>query len=50
MKEMHFIRAGLEFNLLVAERVEDILPKLRAAAQPIPEAEKLMKAGAAERL
>jgi uncharacterized protein (TIGR00730 family) len=50
MRALAFIRAPLEFNLLVAERVEDILPMLRKAARPVPEVEKLMEAGAAERL
>src|SRR4051795_6509400 len=31
MKDMAFIRPGLTLNLLVAEKVEEILPKLRAA-------------------
>ncbi len=50
MKELQFIRANLEVNLLVADRVEQILPKLHEAARPVAEAEKLMKAGASERL
>jgi uncharacterized protein (TIGR00730 family) len=33
MREMAFIRAGLSVNLLTAEEVSDILPKLRAATQ-----------------
>ena len=37
-------------NLLVADRVEDVLPKLRDAARPVPEAEKFMQAGTAEKL
>ena len=31
MRDMAFIRAGLSVNLLTAERVSEILPKLRAA-------------------
>ncbi|HVY01097.1 MAG TPA: TIGR00730 family Rossman fold protein [Pseudorhodoplanes sp.] len=50
MKEMQFIRANLEVTLLVADRVERILPMLREAARPVSETEKLMRAGAAERL
>jgi uncharacterized protein (TIGR00730 family) len=50
MRALAFIREPLEFNLLVAERIEDILPMLRKAARPVPEVEKLMEAGAAERL
>jgi len=50
MERLAFIRAGLSVTLLVADRVEDILPKLIAAAAPLPEAEKLMESGTAERL
>ena len=50
MKRLAFIREDLDVRLLVAERVVDILPNLQAAVRAIPEAEKLMKAGAAERL
>ena len=50
MEELQFIRAGLEVNLLTAERVEDILPKLITAARKISEPEKEMKAAAVERM
>src|SRR5262249_14452719 len=50
MRMLDFIRNGLTFNLLKAERVEDILPKLIAAAQPVAEAEKEMVPVAAERM
>lgn len=50
MEKLAFIRSGLSVTLLVANRVEDILPKLFAAAAPLPEAEKLMESGTAERL
>ncbi|MET0277936.1 MAG: TIGR00730 family Rossman fold protein [Pseudorhodoplanes sp.] len=50
MEKLAFIRTGLSVTLLVADKVEDILPKLIAAAAPLPEAEKLMESGAAERL
>lgn len=50
MRALAFIRSGLSVSLLVADRVEDILPKLREAARPVAEAEKLMEAGTAERL
>ena len=33
MRDMAFIRAGLSVNLLTADKVSDILPKLRAATQ-----------------
>ena len=50
MRSLAFIRSGLSVSLLVADRVEDILPKLQEAARPVAEAEKLMEAGTAERL
>jgi uncharacterized protein (TIGR00730 family) len=50
MRSLAFIRAGLTFNLLVAERVEDILPTLREAARDLPEEEKDMKAAAPGRM
>jgi uncharacterized protein (TIGR00730 family) len=37
MRETEFIRSGLSVDILKAERVEDILPRLRAAAAPVPE-------------
>ncbi len=50
MRSLAFIRNGLSVSLLVADQVEDILPKLQEAARPVSEAEKLMEAGTAERL
>ena len=50
MKAMEFIRAGLTFNLLVVERVEDILPKLTEEVRLISEEDKEMKTVVAERL
>src|SRR3977135_2267537 len=50
MEKLQFIRNGLTFNLLKVERVEDILPKLIEAAQPVPEVEKEMVPVAAERM
>jgi hypothetical protein len=50
MRKLEFIRNGLTFNLLKVDRVEDILPKLVAAAQPVPETEKEMVKVAAERM
>ncbi len=50
MTDLKFIRPTLEVNALVANNIEDILPKLIAAVQPVSESEKLMQAGAAERL
>ncbi|HEU4661133.1 MAG TPA: TIGR00730 family Rossman fold protein [Pseudolabrys sp.] len=45
MKNLEFIRNGLEFNLLVAGTVEDILPKLEAAAKQSPDEKALKTAG-----
>src|ERR687888_857383 len=50
MVKLDFIRANLPVTLLVAERVEDILPKLLAAARAVSEAEKQMTPVAAERM
>jgi uncharacterized protein (TIGR00730 family) len=50
MERLDFIRASLAVNLLVADRVEDILPKLFEAARAIPEAEKQMTPVADERM
>jgi hypothetical protein len=49
MEQLKFIRRGLEVRYLVADRVEDILPKLLAAARAVSEAEKKMKTVAIER-
>lgn len=38
MKALQFIRGDLNFDLLIADRVEDILPMLRKAAQAVPDA------------
>lgn len=43
MEAMLFIRPGLAVKYLVADRIEDILPKLTAAAQATSAAEKEMK-------
>ena len=50
MEKLQFIRAGLNVNLLVAERIEDILPKLTEAARAISDADKEMKAAAVEQM
>jgi uncharacterized protein (TIGR00730 family) len=50
MRAVEFIRDGLAVNLLVAERVDDILPKLTAAARTVPESAKEMAPAVAERL
>jgi uncharacterized protein (TIGR00730 family) len=50
MKSLEFIREDLSFDLLVADRVEDILPKLQRAADLVPPEEKEMPALIANRL
>jgi uncharacterized protein (TIGR00730 family) len=50
MERLDFIRARLPVTLLVAERVEEILPKLLEAARSVSEAEKQMTPVAAERM
>jgi uncharacterized protein (TIGR00730 family) len=50
MERLDFIRAGLPVKLLVAEHVEEILPKLFEAARSVSEMEKEMTSVAAERM
>jgi len=50
MKALQFIRGELNFDLLVADKVEDILPMLQKALAMVPEAAKEMTAADAERL
>ena len=42
MRGNQFIRPNLEVSILKAERVEDVLPRLNAAAAHVPEAAKAM--------
>ena len=50
MRATEFIRPTLAVEILKAERVEDILPRLRAAAAVVPESAKQMPAEIANRL
>jgi uncharacterized protein (TIGR00730 family) len=50
MRELQFVRRGLDVDLMVAEHVTDILPKLEAAARLVTEAEKKMKMAPVERM
>jgi uncharacterized protein (TIGR00730 family) len=50
MKSLEFIRGDLNFDLLVANTVDDILPMLEEAAEVVPEEAKKMEPTAAERL
>lgn len=50
MRELAFIRAGLTINLLEADRVADILPRLIEAAKNIPPAAAKLEPEAADKL
>ncbi len=50
MRQTQFIRAGLSVEILKADRVQDILPQLRAAAARISEVEKDLAPDLARRL
>lgn len=50
MKALEFIRPGLEFDMLVADRVEDILPMLQKAAKSVPDSAKVIPATVADKL
>jgi uncharacterized protein (TIGR00730 family) len=50
MKALAFIRDGMEFEMLVADKVDDIIPQLQRAAQSVPAAAKDMPAAVAEKL
>jgi uncharacterized protein (TIGR00730 family) len=50
MEDLQFIRPGLSVSYVVAERVEDILPKLIDVARGVPEADKEMKVADVEQM
>lgn len=50
MKKLEFIRGDLNFDLLVADRVADILPMLQKAIEHVPESEKKLTAAQADQL
>ena len=50
MQELAFIRPGLELSYLVADRIEDILPMLRAAIAKVSEGEMIGRPETVERL
>jgi uncharacterized protein (TIGR00730 family) len=50
MKKLEFIRGDLNFDLLVADKVEDILPILQKAAEAVPEFAKTLAPEAADKL
>src|SRR3954468_798568 len=50
MRETEFIRASMDIDVLKAERVEDIVPRLRAAAASAPEGTREMAPELARKL
>jgi uncharacterized protein (TIGR00730 family) len=50
MKTLEFIRGDLNFDLLIAEKVDDILPMLQNSAQAVPGAAKEMSGAAPDQL
>jgi uncharacterized protein (TIGR00730 family) len=50
MQKLQFIRDGLDVNLLVAERIDDVLPMLLDAAGKLSEPDKELKAAAVDQL
>ena len=50
MKTLEFIRGGLDFDLLVTDKVEDILPMLQKAAEGVPETATAMTTADVDRL
>jgi hypothetical protein len=50
MRELQFIHNEGAINLLIANRVEEILPMLGEAARAVSEAEKEMKFAPADRM
>jgi len=50
MRKLEFIRADLDFDLLVAEKVVDILPMLQEAALATPDSAKTMTAAGVDQL
>jgi uncharacterized protein (TIGR00730 family) len=50
MRATEFIRPSLSVDILTADRVEDVLPRLRAAAAHAPEGSDEMAVEVAERL
>ena len=50
MKKLEFIRGDLNFDLLVTDKVDDILPMLRKAADAVPASAKQLSAADADKL
>jgi uncharacterized protein (TIGR00730 family) len=50
MEKLQFIRAGLKVNLLVADRIEHVLPSLIEAARALPEPDADMQAAVVQQM
>jgi uncharacterized protein (TIGR00730 family) len=50
MTSLEFIRSGLSINLMVVDRIESILPKLKHAAVAVSNAEEAMARAATDRM
>jgi len=50
MKALEFIRGDLNFDLLVADKIANILPMLQAAAAAVPESAKKLSSAEADKL
>ncbi len=50
MRKLEFIRGDLNFDLLVADKIADILPMLQKAAQATPDEAKKMTAAGADQM
>ena len=50
MKKLEFIRGNLSFDLLVTDKVDDIVPMLRKAADAVPASAKRLSAADADKL
>ena len=50
MKNLEFIRGDLNFDLLIADKVADILPMLQKAIANVSESEKELTAAKADQL
>ena len=50
MKKLEFIRGDLDFDLLVTDKVANILPMLQKAADAVPKSNMKMKAAGADEM
>jgi uncharacterized protein (TIGR00730 family) len=50
MRELAFIRADLAVSPILVDRIADVLPRIREAMRPLPEAEKAMQTADVDRM